>query len=168
MAQTAVTLALNGMRDLISDMAPDAPAVPMRSVYVFPDDFDSMQMDESNLPFAIVARDIREPEVIRREVAHMMRHDWRIEVLLCLTAGLISSDAAALKADRMLQPWLETCMTDLWQNQSLNGTVTFLGTDTPGVFFDVTIGSIGWGSRTYWGAVLSVPVRQNSRLTAQQ
>lgn len=164
-----IETALVALADLLDGLKNDAtPAVALKGVFLYPDEYADLveALQDEGPPVAFLAEVVNVTNRVARSAA-VGRLDvyWRLEIVILLARGEITSDEQAKEIGPLYREWVIPVLDALAADQTIGGSVTLVGVSNQqeefAQFAEWTAGAIGMGELgTYWGVRFEVPVLQ--------
>lgn len=150
-----ITDALVGLKTILADLDP-SPQDNLAAVYVWPDDYDSM--DYASGPFAVVAQIVNEPFGWQPVSQGDGLHRWDAEILIMIEEGPIKTLERLKTVEAKQVDYLLAVAKIIFDDRSLNGTVFATGGAESLLLYQ--IGHVEFDGNVFWGIRFRLPVAQ--------
>lgn len=164
---STVDTALAQLKAILATVDPSPQPTP-KDVFIYPDDYASIDRSVTAVPFITVEQVVNENFIWGSKVNGKGVHRWEADCRVFIRKGQLTKDADILDGATKVKPWLKAIADTLFANMSLNGEAAVIGggridgNEFRGLF-DYRIGhmSIGANADTlYFGLAFRVPIMQ--------
>lgn len=161
-----IIASLNALKTIMATVTTADGDTPT-AVYAYPQDYATMPkpIELDNLPVVIVQRLAGRKRGFGSKANGLDRHVWLAGIDLLLM-GYLHNEEQMYQAENLFGPWLEAVKNTLFQNVTLGGTATMIGSGQPnGELFQYIDAHLQWVSKDYWGIRFELPVLHTAAQT---